>query len=477
MATTEFIAAIELGSSKAAGIAGKKNPDGSIQILAYAREDAAPFIHKGCIYNIDKAAHALTAIKADMEAQLGHSIAKVYVGISGQSLRTIENAVIRPLPQESIISMEMIDAINDENRNTPFIDMCMLDVAPQEYKIDNALYADPVGVTGQHITARFLNIVARASVRKNLELSFEQAGIKIADIFVTPLALAKVVLTESEMRSGCALVDFGAGTTTLQIYKNNLLRYLCVLPLGGNNISHDITSLKMEDEEAEQLKLKYGNALPIEEEQENKVHSCTTPGGLTVEFDTLNDIVGARAEEIVANVWNQIRLSGYEYKLFAGIVFTGGGSNLKNLDSLFRKVSKIEKLRTASFVYTDIQGPKEMLYKDGTQNSLLGLLAMGDENCCAEEEAPQPTPQQGTQIPLSFDDQEPEQQTATNNPVPPADPPKKDKNSHKKGHEKAETDNKADKKQETSWWKKSLVKFTGELFSDSDAMTDEPSKK
>lgn len=471
MATTEFIAAIELGSSKAAGIAGRKNPDGSIEILAYAREDAAPFIHKGCIYNIDKAAYALTAIKAGLEAQLGHSIAKMYVGISGQSLRTIENAVIRTLPQESIISMEMIDAINDENRNTPFVDMCMLDVAPQEYKIDNTLYADPVGVTGQRITARFLNIVARASVRKNLELSFGQAGIKIADIFVTPLALAKVALTEAEMRSGCALVDFGAGTTTLQIYKNNLLRHLCVLPLGGNNISHDITSLKMEDEEAEQLKLTYGNALPIEEEQENNVHSCTTQGGLTVEFDTLNDIVGARAEEIVANVWNQIRLSGYEYKLFAGIVFTGGGSNLKNLDNLFRKVSKIDKLKTASFVYTDIQGPKEMLYKDGTQNSLLGLLAMGDENCCAEEEAPkaepQPTPQQGTQIPIDFPGTEPKESDNATTPPPP------------KPEEKPAKDNKAateTKQKSKGAFKKLFEKFSGELFSDSDAMTDEPSK-
>ena len=108
MTTTDFIAAIELGSSKIAGIAGKKNNDGSIQVLAYAREEAAPFVHKGCIYNIDKAAHAIDAIVQQLEEQLHSSIAKVYVGIGGQSLRTIENAVIRPLPQESIISMEMM---------------------------------------------------------------------------------------------------------------------------------------------------------------------------------------------------------------------------------------------------------------------------------------------------------------------------------------------------------------------------------
>ena len=319
MATTEFIAAIELSSSKATGIAGRKNSDGSIEILAYAREDAAPFVHKGNIYNIDKAAHTLASLKGRLEEQLGHPIAQVYTSIGGQSLRTVSNTVSRTLDEESIISPELVDAITDENLGTHYADMCVLDVAPQEYKIDNALHADPVGVTGTQVTGQFLNIMARASVKKNLELSFEQAGIALADLFVAPTALAKAALTEAEMRSGCALVDFGADTTTLQVYKNNLLRYLCVLPLGGNNITRDIATLKMEEEDAEHLKLAYGNALPDEEAQpqdEDEHTTCTLPDGRAIELSTLDDIVGARAEEIAANVWHQIGLSGYADKLF-----------------------------------------------------------------------------------------------------------------------------------------------------------------
>jgi hypothetical protein len=244
MATTDFIAAIELSSSKISGIAGKKNSDGSIQVLAYACEDASPFIHKGAIYNIDKAAQALTSIINKLEGQLNNSIAKVYVGIGGQSLRTVRNAVSRTLEEESIISQELVDEICDENRDVPLVDMSVLDVAPQEYKIDNTLHVEPVGVAGRYITGQFLNIVARASLKKNLEHSFEQAKVEIADdLLVAPTALAKAVLTENEMRSGCALVDFGADTTTVLVYKNNILRYLSVLPLGGNNITHDITSL------------------------------------------------------------------------------------------------------------------------------------------------------------------------------------------------------------------------------------------
>lgn len=198
MATTDFIAAIELSSSKISGIAGKKSSDGSIQVLAYAREDASPFIHKGAIYNIDKAAQALTSIINKLEGQLNNSIAKVYVGIGGQSLRTVRNAVSRTLEEESIISQELVDEICDENRDVPLVDMSVLDVAPQEYKIDNTLHVEPVGVAGRYITGQFLNIVARASLKKNLEHSFEQAKVEIADdLLVAPTALAKAVLTET----------------------------------------------------------------------------------------------------------------------------------------------------------------------------------------------------------------------------------------------------------------------------------------
>ena len=389
MATTEFIAAIELSSSKISGIAGKKNSDGSIQVLAYACEDASPFIHKGAIYNIDKTAQALTSIINKLEGQLNNSIAKVYVGIGGQSLRTVRNAVSRTLKEESIISQELVDEICDENRDVPLVDMSVLDVAPQEYKIDNTLHVEPVGVAGKYITGQFLNIVARASLKKNLEHSFEQAKVEIADdLLVAPTALAKAVLTENEMRSGCALVDFGADTTTVLVYKNNILRYLSVLPLGGNNITHDITSLQMEEEDAEKLKLQYGDALYEEEEDAETPAVCMSEDGRTFELALLNNIIGARAEEILANVWNQLQLSGYEDKLFSGVVFTGGGANLKNLEKAFHKVSKIEKVKTAKFVQTTVHTRSEEPQKDGMHNTLLGLLAAGNENCCLQEVKP-----------------------------------------------------------------------------------------
>ena len=473
MATTDCIAAIELSSSKISGIAGKKNSDGSMQVLAYAREDASSFIHKGAIYNIDKTAQALTSIINKLEGQLNNSIAKVYVGIGGQSLRTVRNAVSRTLEEEGIISQELIDSICDENLEVPLADMSVLDVAPQEYKIDNNLQADPVGVAGKHITGQFLNIVARASLKKNLEHSFEQAKVEIADLLIAPVILAHAVLTENEMRSGCALVDLGADTTTVAVYKNNILRYLSVLPLGGSTITHDITSLQMEEEDAEKLKLQYGNALYEEEEDTEAPAVCTLDDGRTIELSLLNNIIGARAEEILANVWNQLQLSGYEDKLFSGVVFTGGGSNLKNLEEAFRKLSKVEKIKTVKFVHNTIHGYTDTLKKDGMQNTLLGLLAAGNENCCLQETAkPAQQPAAATEPKNMFENDATliEQEAAARAAKALREKEEKErKERERKEREQREKEEKKRKKREgPSWFERTFDKFSKEIFSDDD---------
>ncbi|MDY5432946.1 cell division protein FtsA [Bacteroides pyogenes] len=413
MATTEFIAAIELGSSKIAGVAGKKNSDGSMQVLAYAQEDSSTFIRKGIIFNLDKTAQSLTSIINRLESELKNSIAKVYVGIGGQSIRTVRNVVSRDLEEETVISEKIVSNIGDENISVPLVDMEVLEVAPQEYKIGNNLQANPVGVVGSHIEGRFLNIVARASLRKNLEHCFRQAKIEIAEQLVSPLVTANAVLTESERRSGCALVDFGADTTTISVYKNNILRFLTVLPLGGNSITRDITTLQIEEEEAERLKKTYGDAL-YEEEEENEEQPAVCKledESRTITVSQLNEIIGARAEEIISNVWNQIQLSGYEDKLLAGLVITGGATNLKNLDEMLRKRSKIDKIRVAKLPRNTVHAYGEILKKDGSQNTLFGLLFEGNQNCCLMETVQPEAVSANTHPGLKTDGQAGRQQT------------------------------------------------------------------
>ena len=472
MATTEFIAAIELGSSKITGVAGKKNSDGSMQVLAYAQEDSSTFIRKGVIFNLDKTAQSLTSIINRLEGELKNSIAKVYVGIGGQSLRTVRNVVSRDLEEEAIISEELVSAIGDENIAIPVVDMDILDVAPQEYKVGNNLQANPVGLVGSHIEGRFLNIVARASVRKNLEHCFQQAKIDIADQLIAPLVTANAVLTESERRSGCALIDFGADTTTISVYKNNILRFLTVLPLGGNSITRDITTLQMEEEEAERLKKAYGDALYEEDPEQEEATCKLDDDNRIIKVADLNNIIEARAEEIVANVWNQIQLSSYEDKLLAGIILTGGAANLKNLDETLRKRSKIEKIRIAKLPRNTVHAPNNILKKDGSQNTLFGLLFEGNQNCCLTETAPQaapapsvskPEPEVHKTVDMFEDDQELKEQARIARL-------KKEEEEREAKLAAKEKEEKERRKREAgpSWIQRKIDSLTKEIFSDDD---------
>lgn len=387
MAETDFIVAIELGSSKITGIAGRKKSDGSIYVLACTSEDSSSFIRKGVIYNLNKTAQSLTSIINTLEGKLGATIAKVYVGVGGQSLRTVKNTVVRRLEGENEITEQLVAEINDENTAVPLIDLEILDVAPQEYRIGNNFQIDPVGVLSNHIEGRFLNIIARDSVKKNLERCFAQANIEVADYFISPLIAADVVLSDAEKRSGCALVDLGADTTTVSVYKNNILRHLTVLPIGSNSITRDICNLQIEESEAERLKQKYGSAINDPEIEGEEPKTIDLNDKRVIEEKTLNDIIEARAEEIIANVWNQIQMTGYDAQLLAGIILTGGGGNLRNIEDAIRKKTKIEKVKTVRSVLQGVKGCEpDMIKNDGTFNVILGLLFAGEENCCKPEE-------------------------------------------------------------------------------------------
>lgn len=382
MAVTDFIAAIELGSTKITGIAGRKNADGSLQILAYASEYSSDCIRKGAIYNIDKTAQSLALVIKQLEKQLQASIKKAYVGIGGLSVRSVYNVVSKQLGENTKISQSLVDALMQSNKECPLVNQEILAVEPQEYKVGNSLLAAPVGVSADSIEGRYQNIVARHTLKSNIKQSFRQAGYEIADYLLSPVAAANVILTNNEKRSGCALIDLGAETTTVSVYKGNILRHLAVIPLGGNNITKDICSLQIEEEDAEQLKLRYASAYTeLEDDEEEHNEDYVLEGKCKVPASVLEDIVEARINEIITNVWNQIKLSNYGDKLMAGFVLTGGGAGLPDIDKAFQRTTKIEKIRIARNGEMAVVGAVD-LPDDGTQNTLVGLLAAGKDNCC-----------------------------------------------------------------------------------------------
>ena len=380
----EFIVAIELGSSKITGIAGKKNLDGSISILAVVKEDASMCIRKGVVYNIDKTVVCLTNIIKKLETALKTKIAHVYVGVGGQSIRSMKNVIVKDLPSEAIVTQEMVDELMDENRNMSYPEQEILNAATQEYKVDQQYQLDPVGIQCSRLEGNFLNILWRKTFYRNLNKCFDNAGIAIAEMYLAPLALADSVLTETERRAGCVLVDLGADTTTVSVYYKNILRHLAVIPLGSNNITKDIATMQMEEQDAEGMKLKYGSAYTDNNDIDNSL-SLSIDGDRSIPSRDFINIVEGRLEEIIENVWFQVP-NEYADKLLGGLILTGGGSNMKNIELAFRNHTHIEKIRIAKFVTTTINSSSvEITAHNGTMNTVLALLEKGDMNCAGEE--------------------------------------------------------------------------------------------
>lgn len=380
----EFIVAIELGSSKITGIAGQRKPDGSISVLGLVREESSSFIRKGVVYNIDKTAQCLQNIVKKLEAQLKTRIRQVFVGVGGQSVRGVRNTIVRDLPTDTIITAEMVSELMDENRATDYPDQKILEVVDQEYRVGQSLQADPVGIRASRLEANFLNILMRKSFFQNLSRSFETAGIKVVEMYVAPIELAGAVLTETEKRSGCALVDLGADTTTVVIYSKNVLRHLAVIPLGGANITKDIASLQMEETDAEAMKLKYGSAFTDNSDIDDTL-KYPIDQDRQVDSRHFIEIVEGRLEEIILNAYKQIP-NEYHDKLLGGIILTGGGSNMKNIENAFRYLFRIDKVRTAKFVTLTINsGDPAIKRHDAMANTALSMLVKGYVNCAGSE--------------------------------------------------------------------------------------------
>ena len=380
----EFIVAIELGSSKMTGIAGQKNLDGSITVLATVEENSSSCIRKGVIYNIDKTCQCLTSIIKKLKNILKQDITQVYVGVGGRSIRSLKNVIVKDLPGASIISQDMINELMDINRNMTYPDQEILDAATQEYKIDNQYQIDPVGIQCSHLEGIFLNILWRKNFYNNINTCFENANISIAEMYLAPLAMADSVLTDSEKRAGCMLVDLGADTTTVSVYYKGILRHLSVIPLGGNNITKDLTCLQLEDADAEKMKLKYAKAY-TDISNIDPTLNYSVDKDRTIESKKFIEIVEARVEEIVENAWFQVPVE-FSDKLMGGIILTGGGSNMPEIDKVFKTHTHIDKVRIAKFVTQTVNSKDPKITNHtGMMNTVLGLLAKGDMNCAGSE--------------------------------------------------------------------------------------------
>ncbi len=384
MENDKVIVAIELGSSKISGVAGYRLFDGSLKILAYASVPSTSCIRHGAVYNLDKTANAIAEVIGHLDSMLSTHIDKVYVAYNAKSLRSAISKVERGFTEVTVVSQEIIDDMFQQCSEIEYDGFVNLFQESQEYVVDNkrGTETDPMGVACTSLKANYLNILLRKQVADYIGQCFRAAQIQILDGYVGPMIQASAILSDEDRHQGCALVDYGADTTTVSVYKNGLLRHLRVIPLGSALITRDLSvALNIELEQAEQLKCTYGLCNLIGSQDDDET---LTLGNTKVSLKHVGEIIEARNEEIVKNVSAQIAASGYKEVLYSGIILTGGGSQLRQLDSVFTRI--MPSMRKPRIVVEPTCGVvwNEPTWKrgDGSQLSLLSVLLKGDENCC-----------------------------------------------------------------------------------------------
>ncbi len=434
MGTKNYITAIEIGSSKVAGTVGVATYQG-INIIAYASEPVDGFISKGVVRNVDAASACLTNIINRLEAQLDNKviIEKAYTTIGGISVRSIKSTIKKEFNEYTKITPDIIDAMADDNEKEFVVPegYQKVQVIVQDYKLDGSINTAPAGFHTRSIEGSYLNIIINEQFMKQLSESFEMAKIQIADSFTAAKLDADILLNKDDKHS-CALVNMGAETTTISIYTNELLRKLVVLPLGGENITKDISTEHLSREEAESIKICKG-------------YNPTGNDNQPIATETLNKIIAARIEEILLNIKHQIESSGEKV---GQILFTGGAAKLKNL-----KVLLDEHLQ--DYITRIIAEPSLNCFSDSRLSlpagaittTLFGLLSTGKENCCKEVgEKELATPIQQS----LFDDEESTPtSTDNNNEVKEPEIPKKEKEEKKQKE--------TEKTKKKSGWQQKLI--------------------
>jgi len=338
----QFVAAIDVGTTKIVTLLGKRNENKKLEIVGFSRSDSKG-IRRGEVLNPEEASNVVRKTVLDLQQRTGIVFSEVFVGIAGQHIRVLKsrNYINRDSYEESINIHDVEHLIRDANNIALDEGKIIIDILPQSFIVDNETdIFNPIGMLGKRLEANFNIVVGNLDSIKRIRKCITQAGLVFKEVFLEPLASADAVLFDEEREAGVALVDIGGGTTDVAVFHDNVLRHSAVIPYGGYVVTKDIKdACGLSDRVAEELKLQFGVALS-DAAEENKVIVIPSkiPGREPKEISMRNlaNIIQARMEEIIDGILFQIENSGCADKLGCGIVITGGGAMLKYLKELVR---------------------------------------------------------------------------------------------------------------------------------------------
>ncbi len=343
-----IIVGLDIGTTKIAAIAGRKNEFGKLEILGFGRANSNGVQH-GQVLNIDQTIKAIhQALENCAESNPDLEINEVYVGVAGHHIKSLQTRgdIVRQEPDIEIKQWE-IDHLVDNQRKTfiPAGDQ-IIDVIPQDFQVDNFQnIKDPVGYNGVKVGANFHIITGDRNAIRNINRAVERSGLKTKDLVLQPLASSSAVMSDIDMEAGVAILDIGGGTSDLAVFYEGTLRHTAVIPFGGENITNDIRmGLGVLKSQAEAMKVQFGSALA----NEAKLNAFITIPGLKgmpakeISVKNLANIIQARMSEILDFVTYHFKQVGMDNRaLNGGIILTGGGSQLTHLIQLTEYITSL----------------------------------------------------------------------------------------------------------------------------------------
>lgn len=343
----KIVVGLDIGTTKICAIVGRLNEFGKINILGVGKAESDG-VSRGVVINIEKTVLAIREAVAEAEKQSGIKIEVVHVGIAGEHVRSMQHKGIITLNHADMeISREDVARLHGEMfkiATQPGTEI--IHVLPQEYTVDNQSgILEPVGMSGVRLEGNFHIVTGQTTAANNIYRCVKRAGLEVEELILEPLASSAAVLTDEEKEAGVCLVDIGGGTTDVAIWENNIIRHTAVIPFGGNIVTEDIKQgCKVMKRHAEQLKIQYGYAMAEEliEDLTICIPGPRDKAPKEISQVMLAQIIQARMEEIMEFVLAEIKNSGFEDKLVAGIVVTGGGAQLKSIKELVEYVTGID---------------------------------------------------------------------------------------------------------------------------------------
>lgn len=341
---------LDIGTTKIVAVIGKKNEYGKIEVIGVGKAKSLG-VARGVVNNITQTIQSIQQAIALAEENSGYKINDAVVGIAGQHIRSIQHTdyISRSNADEVIDDEDIQLLVEQVNKLAMLPGEEIIHVLPQEYRIDGQSgVKEPEGMCGGRLEASFHVVVGQASSIRNVGRCVQSSGIDLSGLTLEPLASSDAVLSQEEKEAGVALIDIGGGTTDLAIFKDGIIRHTAVIPFGGNVITEDIKEgCSIIEKQAELLKTKFGSAWPGEN-KENEIVSIPGLRGREpkeISVKNLSKIIHARVVEIIEQVYAEIKAYGHEdprKKLIAGIVLTGGGSQLKHIKQLVEYITGMD---------------------------------------------------------------------------------------------------------------------------------------